>query len=177
MALALPCPSDGLSPGAQEGTLQGSLHPKELGLGAGGGSMPLAGLRWALPLRSLPPPSPLPRGRPLGSRRVAGGLRSCTVACCWQDSEKACEEVTFLSGFPDLSPPPGVRPVLKSRSGQRRAREGGWAPQMREAGACSLHFGTRQMFSEFSLNMALFSYLLLGQVCKGMKSKIAFGAG
>lgn len=52
------------------------------------------------------------------------------------------------------------------------------APQMWEAGACSsLHFGTRQMFSEFSLNMALFSYLLLGQVCEGMKSKIAFGAG
>lgn len=128
------------------------------------------------PCGACPPPSPLPGGGgwPLGSRRVAGGLRSCTVACCQQDSEKACEEVTFLSGFP----PPGVRPVLKSRSGQRGAREGRWAPQMREAGACSsLHFGTRQMFSEFSLNMALFSYLLLGQVCEGMKSKIAFGAG
>lgn len=39
----------------------------------------------------------------------------------WLGSEQqfeSVEEVTFLSGFPDLSPPPGVGWVLKSGAGQ-----------------------------------------------------------
>lgn len=85
VALALPCPSDGLSPGAQEGTLQGILHTKKLGLGAGGGSMPLAGLRWVLPLRCLPPSIPSSRRRRVAPRKQTRGrgaeeLHSCLLS-------------------------------------------------------------------------------------------------
>lgn len=78
VALALSCSSDGLSPGTWEGTLQGSLHPKKLGLGAAWGAC-----LWQFCV-GLCPCGPCPLSEPLFPEGEGKGEGSPLEADAWQ---------------------------------------------------------------------------------------------